>query len=113
MDEHAYSTARKAVLNPGLCVWAVLAALLPVMSACSWNEPYSVSAGVEPAMNRCAQLGTLMAIADMGAIQINTKYQYDAQATVLRQAEMMSATHVVWVGDYPFAAAATAYRCLD
>jgi hypothetical protein len=47
----------------------------------------------------------------MGAPQINPKFTYDAQERVLRKAEMMDATHLVWIGDYSFAAAAMVYRC--
>ena len=49
----------------------------------------------------------------MGAPQINPKFTYDAQERVLRKADMMHATHLVWMGDYPFAAAAMIYRCSD
>jgi hypothetical protein len=103
----------QAGARPGLWARGVTAVLILIACACSWNEPYSVSVGAGPAMSRCERLATVAAIADMGAFQIHTKYQYDAQESVLRQAEMMAATHVVWVGDYPFAAAADAYRCLD
>lgn len=93
--------------------WGVAAALIASASACSWSEPYTAALAAESRMSRCERIGTVTAITDMGALQIHPKYRYDAQNRVLLQAEMMAATHVVWLGDYPFAAAAEAYRCPD
>lgn len=95
------------------CGWGIAAALIASASACSWHQPYGVAVADESLMSRCEPLGTVTAIADMGALQIHPTYRYDAQNRALMQAEMMAATHVVWLGDYYFAAAAAAYRCLD
>ncbi|MCU0539415.1 MAG: hypothetical protein MUF46_05950 [Desulfobacterales bacterium] len=82
-------------------------------AACSWHEPYTVAVSVEPMMARCRNLGSVMALTDMGSLQINPKFRYGAQDAVLRTAEMMAATHVVWVSDHHFAAVLDAYHCQD
>ncbi|MFO7707997.1 MAG: hypothetical protein R6V84_07470 [Desulfobacterales bacterium] len=99
----------------GMAAWGVgaAAALIALLSACSWYAPYTVAAVSESQTARCQYLGTAAAIADMGAPQVNPRFRCDAEHRVLRQAEMMAATHVVWLGNYPFAAAAAAYRCPD
>ncbi len=91
--------------------WAMAVALIASASACSWHPPYAVAVADETRMGRCEPLGTVTAIADMGALQIHPMYHYDAQNRALMQAEMMAATHVVWLGEHYFAAAAAAYRC--
>jgi hypothetical protein len=49
----------------------------------------------------------------MGAVQIHSKLTYDARDKVLRRAEMLKATHVVWLADYPSGASVMAYHCGD
>jgi hypothetical protein len=87
--------------------------LFVLMLGCANPEPYRLAVTMEPMVQGCTCLGYLSEIADMGASQINPKFTYDAQERVLRKAEMMNATHLVWIGDYSFAAAAMVYRCSD
>jgi len=87
----------------------VLLFLFVLMLGCV--EHYRVAVTVDPMVQNCTCLGYLSGISDMGAPQINPKFTYDAQERVLRKADMMNATHLVWIGDYPFAAAAMIYRC--
>jgi hypothetical protein len=82
-------------------------------AACSWSEPYTVLVGTEPMMVRCRSLGAVTALADVGGVSIHPKYAYSAQDAVLRKAEMMSATHVVWVSEHYAASAVDAYYCAD
>jgi hypothetical protein len=89
----------------------VLLFLFVAMLGCANGEPYRVAVTVEPMVRNCTCLGYLSEISDMGAPQINPKFTYDAQERVLRKADMMNATHLVWMGDYSFAAAAMIYRC--
>lgn len=91
----------------------VLLSVFVAMLGCANTEPYRVAVTVEPMVRNCACLGYLSEIADMGALQINPKFTYDAQERVLRKADMINATHLVWIGDYSFAAAAMIYRCSD
>lgn len=93
--------------------WAGVVLGVAIAAACSWHAPYTVAVSVEPMLARCRNLGTVVVLADMGGIGIHPKYQYDAQDSVLRRAEAMSATHVVWVSEHYFAAAAAAYHCQD
>lgn len=97
----------RRIARVGLVLGAAMAA------ACSWQEPYTVAVSVEPMMVGCRNLGSVVALADMGSPQINPKFRYEAQDAVLRTAEMMAATHVVWVSDHHFAAALDAYHCED
>ena len=85
--------------------------LFVLMLGCVYTEPYRVAVTVEPMVRNCTCLGYISEISDMGAPQINPKFTYDAQERVLRKADMMNATHLVWIGDYPFAATAMIYRC--
>lgn len=89
------------------------AALIACLSACCWTSPYHAAAVDESQAAHCQYMGTAAVITDMGAPQLHPKFHCDARNRVLQQAEMMAATHVVWLGDYPFAAAAAAYRCPD
>jgi hypothetical protein len=91
----------------------LLLSLFVSMPGCADTEPYRVAVTVDPMARNCTCLGYLSEIADMGAPQINPKFSYDAQDRVLRKADMMNATHLVWIGDYSFAAAAMIYRCGD
>jgi hypothetical protein len=91
----------------------MLLSLFVAMLGCASTEQYRVAVTVGPMVQNCDCLGYLSEIADMGAPQINPKFTYDAQDRVLRTADMMNATHLVWIGDYPFAAAAMIYRCSD
>jgi len=47
----------------------------------------------------------------MGAFQIHPKLTFDGRDRVLRRAEMLNATHVVWLADQPIGSVATAYHC--
>lgn len=85
--------------------------LFVLMLGCVNTEPYRVAVTVEPMVRNCTCLGYLSEISDMGAPQITPKFTYDAQERVLRKADMMNATHLVWIGDYSFAATAMIYRC--
>jgi hypothetical protein len=87
--------------------------VLVLMLGCTNTEPYRVVVTVDPMVRNCTCLGYLSEISDMGTPQINPKFTYDAQERVLRKADMVNATHLVWIGDYSFAAAAMIYRCGD
>ncbi len=93
--------------------WVGVMLVGAIAAACSWNGPYTVAVSVEPMVAHCRNLGTVVAVADMGAAPFHPKYLYSAQDSVLRTAEMMAATHVVWVNDFYFAAALAAYHCQD
>jgi hypothetical protein len=62
-------------------------------------------------VRHCTYLGTLAENSDMGAFQIHPKLAYEGRDMVLRKAEMLNATHVVFLADYPSASAASAYSC--
>jgi len=90
--------------------WA-LAFLTWALSGCAAKPLYTVSAAEEKAVVNCTYIDTISENSDMGAIQIHPKLTYDARDHVLRRAEALNATHVVWLVDYPLGAAAMAYRC--
>lgn len=85
--------------------------MVSALSGCVSRPPYTVSVAEEKAVMDCAYIDTIAENSDMGAIQIHPKFTYDARDKVLRRAEMLNATHVVWVADYPFGAAVMAYHC--
>lgn len=89
----------------------VLAFLMWAASGCVSKLPYTVAAAEEKAVSHCTYIDTLSENSDMGAYQIHPKLMYDASDKVLRRAEKLNATHVVWVADYPFGAAVMAYHC--
>jgi len=90
--------------------WA-LAALMWAWTGCMFKAPYTVEVAEESTVGHCAYIGTISENSDMGAIQISPKLTYDARDKVLERAEMMGATHVVWLADHPFACSAMAYYC--
>jgi hypothetical protein len=81
------------------------------LSGCTATSRVGVAE--ERAVCGCTYLDTLSEISDMGRFQVHPKFSFAASESVLRRAEALGATHVVWVGDYPFGAAAMAYRCVD
>jgi hypothetical protein len=91
-------------------MWA-LAFISWAAGGCVSKPPYTVVAAEEKMVMQCTYIDTIAENSDMGAIQIHPKLTYDDSDKVLRRAEMLKATHVVWLGDYPFGAAAMAYNC--
>lgn len=92
--------------------WA-LAAITWAAAGCVTNAPYRVSVVEEKAVMHCTYIDAISENSDMGAFQIHPKLTYDARDKVLRRAELLKATHVVWLADYPFGAAVMAYHCGD
>jgi hypothetical protein len=88
-----------------------LAALAWAATGCMFKAPYTVAVAEENAVGHCTYIGTISENSDMGSVQINPKFTYDARAKVLERAEMMGATHVVWLADYPSGSSAMAYYC--
>jgi hypothetical protein len=80
-------------------------------AGCVSKPPYTVAVAEEKAVMNCTYIDVIAENSDMGAIQIHPKLTYDARDKVLRRAEMLNATHVVWLADYPFGAAVMAYQC--
>lgn len=89
----------------------ILAALIAALIGCASSTPYSVAVAEEKAVQHCSYLDTLAENSDMGAFQIHPKLTFDAQDRVLRRAEKLQATHVVWLANQAFGAAAAAYYC--
>jgi hypothetical protein len=93
--------------------WIFLSGLLALIAlwGCAAHGPIPVAVVERQAVGECTFLDTLAANSDMGAFQIHPKLTYEGRDHVLRLAQMMDATHVVWLADYPFGSAALAYRC--
>jgi hypothetical protein len=90
--------------------WA-LAVLVWVWTGCMPKAPYTVAVAEEKAVGHCTYIDTISENSDMGAVQISPKFSYDARDKVLQRAEMVGATHVVWLADHPFGSSAMAYYC--
>lgn len=82
-----------------------------VWSGCMHQAPYTVAVAEEKTVAHCAYIDTISENSDMGAFQISPKLTYDGRDKVLERAEMLGATHVVWLADYPFGSSAMAYYC--
>jgi hypothetical protein len=91
----------------------VFAVVVTALTGCVSNAPYAVAVAEEKAVRHCTYLDTLSENSDMGAFQIHPKLTYDGRDRVLRRAEMLNATHVVWLADQPCGSIATAYHCPD
>jgi hypothetical protein len=89
----------------------VLALAAAAMAGCAANAPYSVAVAEEIMVRHCTYIATLSENSDMGSFQIHPKFTYDGRDMVLRKAEMLNATHVVFLADYPSGSAALAYHC--
>lgn len=82
-----------------------------VTVGCALSAPYSVAVAEEEMVRHCSYIAALSENSDMGAFQIHPKLTYDGRGAVLRRAEMLNATHVVFLADHPSAAAVLAYHC--
>jgi hypothetical protein len=90
-----------------------LALVLLALSGCAGIGGYRVTETEEKLVANCTYIDTVTAFSDMGPFQIHPILTDDARDKVLRRAEMLNATHVVWVGDYYFGGAALAYYCWE
>lgn len=89
----------------------LLALVMTAMAGCAASMPYSVAVADERMLGHCTYISTISENSDMGAFQIHPKLTYDGRDMVLRRAEMLNATHVVFLADYPSGSAAMAYFC--
>lgn len=89
----------------------VLTALVIAMTGCAAKSSYTVAVAEEKMVGHCTYIDTISANSDMGAFQISPKLTYDARDKVLERAEMVGATHIVWLADHSFGSSAMAYYC--
>jgi hypothetical protein len=92
---------------------AVVVLMVVLSVGCAAQSTYSMVECEEEMVTPCTYLATIAENSDMGAFQIHPKYSYSGRDKVFKKAEMLHATHVVWLAEYPFGSAATAYRCTD
>jgi hypothetical protein len=90
--------------------WA-LTALMGAMTGCAAKAPYTVAVAEEKMIGHCTYIDTISANSDMGPFQITPRLTYDARDKVLERAEMVGATHIVWLADHSFGSSAMAYYC--
>lgn len=96
------------MMRAGILLLALAAA---ASAGCAAGGPYSVAVADERMVSHCTPIATLAENSDMGAFQIHPKLTYDGRDMVMRRAEMLNATHVVFLADYPSGSAAVAYSC--
>jgi hypothetical protein len=89
----------------------IMLALVAAVAAGCAGLPYSVAVAEERMVRHCTYIATIAENSDMGAFQIHPKFTYDGRDMVLRRAEMLNATHVVFLADTPSASAGMAYHC--
>jgi hypothetical protein len=87
-------------------LWVIGSLLL---FACVKTIP-AVKVAEEPMVEGCAHIATLTETTDPGRVLDNYR-PTEHQAEILRRAENLGATHVVWLHDYRIGSAANAYRC--
>jgi hypothetical protein len=88
-----------------------LVLVISLPTGCASNMHYAVAEAEERAVRHCTYIDTISENSDMGAFQIHPKLTFDGRSRVLRRAEMLSATHVVWIADQPFGSIASAHHC--
>jgi hypothetical protein len=76
-----------------------------------FKAPHTVAVAEEMTVGHCIYVDTISENSDMGTVQMNPKFTYDARDKVLERAERMGATYIVWLADYPFGSSAIAYYC--
>jgi hypothetical protein len=86
-------------------------ALFAALWGCTTRENMPANALERQAYPGCVYIDTLAANADMGAFQIHPKLSRDGRESILERAQILEATHIVWLADHPFGAAAMVYRC--
>ena len=77
--------------------------------ACMKTIP-AVKVAEEPMVRGCKHIATLSQITDTGRILHNLR-PAGHQEEILKRAENLGATHVVWLHDYRLGSAADVYRC--
>jgi hypothetical protein len=77
--------------------------------ACAKTIP-AVKVAEEPMVEGCTHIATLTENTDPGRVLDNYRPP-EHQDEILRRAENLGATHVVWLHDYRVGSAADAYRC--
>jgi hypothetical protein len=87
------------------------ALVITALTGCVSSVPYFLAVAEEKAVRHCTYMDTLSENSDMGAFQIHPKLTFDGRDRVLRRAEMLNATHVVWLADQPCGSIAIAYYC--
>ena len=90
--------------------WALLV-LVGTFAGCTTKAPYTVAVAEEKVVSHCTYIDTISENSDMGAFQIHPNFNFDVRDKVLNRAEMLGATHVVWLADYPIGASAMVYYC--
>lgn len=90
------------------CGWLLAAALL---GGCASSAPALPEIPGGAAAERCLYLDTIALNGDMGTFQIHPQVSDRPRREVLRRAQMIEATHVEWLADFPFGVAALAWRC--
>ena len=84
-------------------IWAVF------IAACTKSLP-AVKVAEESMVQECEYIATLTEPSDPGELFYRLAPK-ETQDKILRRAANLSATHIVWVYDYPMGSAAVAYRC--
>lgn len=103
-------SARKTEDMRVIGTWMMPALAMALAAGCA-GGPSTVAVAEERMLSHCTYIATIAENSDMGAFQIHPKLTYDGRDMVLRRAEMLNATHVVFLADYPSASAAMAYHC--
>ena len=84
---------------------------LVLLGACAPKARYPHLIVTEAQMVRnCRYLNTIAPIADPGRLFFKFR-DSDAEQTILHKADVIGATHVVWVYNYQIGAAAELYQC--
>jgi hypothetical protein len=91
--------------------WVLLSLIWVLAGCCIIKAPYTVAVAEEKVLTHCTYIETISENTDMGAIQIHPNFNFAVRDKVLHKAEMLGATHVVWLADYSVGASAMVYYC--
>ena len=97
-----------------LVKWIILIGFV-FLSGCTGNRASNLLVAEETMMQDCQYLDTISETSDPGKFVTNYQFNkyYDGEIKVLVRATNMSATHIVWIYNYPIGSSAAVYKCPD
>ena len=98
----------------GPAIWIFLIVCI-IFTGCTKNRFPNIVVAEEAMVQDCQYLDTISQTSDPG--KFVTDYEladyYDGELKVLERANNMTATHIVWLYNYPIGSSASAYRCTE
>jgi hypothetical protein len=98
----------------GPAIWMFLIVCI-IFSGCTKNRFPNIVVAEEAMVQDCQYLDTISQTSDPGKFVIDYELAdyYDGELKILERANNMTATHIVWLYNYPIGSSASAYRCTE